>query len=65
MSSRHMEEGAGAEYADPRDSWCDRCGKTIYRGRLYPQTMSGTTEWLCSACVQRDRERYERMVGAA
>ena len=67
MCSRHSElNGAGADpasdYHDERDSFCDRCLRTV--GRLTPQTMSKTTEWLCDSCLRKDAERYERMVAS-
>lgn len=39
----------------PRDTWCDRCGRTIYDGSLRPQP--DARMWLCGACRTRQQER--------
>jgi len=61
--SRHVEPGAGAEYADPRDGHCDLCGHTIYSGLLHQQKHGGSIAWLCSDCVARQESAYERLIG--
>lgn len=65
MSSRHPEPGAGAEYADPRDSSCDYCGRTIYTGLLHQITLGGSLSWQCSECFARTQQRYAEQTGEA
>jgi hypothetical protein len=52
LSSRHVEQGAGAEYADPLDGFCDHCSKTVYK--LYRYPLSGNRNYLCTECVERE-----------
>jgi hypothetical protein len=54
MSSRHVEEGAGREYADPRDHSCSWCAKTVYSGRLTQRQMMSGPMWLCQTCDERE-----------
>lgn len=35
MCSRHAEPGAGREYADPADYFCQSCLRNTYSGRLF------------------------------
>ena len=65
VSSRHVEEGAGAEYVDRRDTSCDLCGKTVYNGSLRVETNGLTILWKCGACRERDEARWRSMVGEA
>lgn len=64
MSSRHVEEGAGREYVDPRDYSCDYCSKTIYGGLLHQVTLGRSISWLCPTCFDRMQDEYERMVAS-
>lgn len=64
MSSRHVEEGAGREYADPRDATCDYCGKVVYTGLLHQSKFGkNSLAWLCDECFLRSQSRYDAMVG--
>jgi hypothetical protein len=55
LASRHPEEGAGREYADPKDYSCDRCGHTIYGGLLRQVIKDWRVWWLCEACWRREK----------
>ena len=68
MSSRHVEAGAGEEYAsteyvNPADTFCDVCLKTIYDGSLRAENQGGSIAFVCGNCRARAEERYERMTG--
>lgn len=63
--SRHVEEGAGAEYADPRDYTCDYCARMTYRGLLHQVNLGGSISMLCDSCFQRQQDEYERLTRGA
>jgi hypothetical protein len=65
MSSRHVEEGAGAEYVDPRDFTCDYCARTVYQDVLRTVNIGGSLSHLCPTCHERQEDDYQRMTGAA
>lgn len=67
MCSRHAPtNGADSEreWANPFDSTCDMCGRTVWDGSLRPEHMAGSTLWKCAVCRARDQQRYEEEVAS-
>jgi ribosome-binding protein aMBF1 (putative translation factor) len=52
-----------AETPHWQDSTCDYCARTVYRGKLHPQTIGRSTAMVCEDCYQRDQERYAAETG--
>jgi ribosome-binding protein aMBF1 (putative translation factor) len=69
MCSAHRpDNGADSDPAEPvhwQDRTCDYCGRTVYRGKLHPQTIGRSTAMVCEDCYQRDQERYAAETGQA
>lgn len=62
--SKRPEHGTDSEPWNYEDHTCSYCGTTLYVGSLTQQKLGNSIAWLCSACLERDRQRYERAVAS-